>query len=133
MQNPCHHYLPANAHYALQIRLGCQYHKCSLVPPQCLFCPALKGTRSLRASLSSSSLISNLFNVSIAYGHESFGLVIIVVRNKISHGIIRKKLFKLTSTICAAQSLLCVSTSVSRCVLNNIGHGKGFTAACYVK
>ncbi|OPZ95552.1 MAG: hypothetical protein BWY71_02201 [Planctomycetes bacterium ADurb.Bin412] len=69
------------------------------------------------------------FNVGIAHGHIGLGLVVVVVRNKISHGIVREELFEFSVQLGYQCFVMRDHQGRPLRILYHVGHGECFTAA----
>ena len=73
------------------------------------------------------------FDVSIGGSNVGFGLVIIVIRNKIFDGIVGKKAFKLAIKLCGKGFVMAQNQNGAVELGNHVGNRKGFARASYAQ
>ena len=74
-----------------------------------------------------------LFNVHILAGNIGFRLIIIVVRNKIFHRVVREKLAEFGTKLRGQRFIVRQHQRRAIGMRNDIGHSKGFAAAGYTE
>ena len=68
-----------------------------------------------------------LFNIYIAYGQVSFGLVIIIIAYKVAYGVFGKELFELAVQLCYQRFVMGQYQRRFLHLLNDVGNGECFT------
>ncbi len=71
------------------------------------------------------------FNIEVALWNVGFGLVVVVVTDKVLHGVVGQKLAKLVAQL-SRQGLVVGNDQCRLLDLgNDVGHGKGLSRPCY--